>query len=122
MDVKIQYVIKIPTRDEFEFNYCAFTLAEIEARTLTHDESLVIAKRVFTGLHDKNGVEIYDGDILRTRNTSIFIVEWRSEFAGFYCTNHLAKNTVFQIGTAIYHESSEVIGNIHQNPELMEGK
>jgi len=122
----------VSTQREIEFRgYCDYKKQwEYGGFAKINDDVFIVAKCDFfkvtpesvgqyTGLKDKHGNKIFEGDILRTRNTSIFIVEWRSEFAGFYCTNYLAKNTVFQIGTDICHESSEVIGNVFDNPELL---
>lgn len=82
----------------------------------------------FTGLTDRNGVKIFEGDIIK----------WK-----YLCNDHLVYQVVYEKGTAgfvtrrnfnnrdgidCYSDSvfdddgdmSEVIGNIHDNPELLE--
>ena len=83
--------------------------------------------RQYTGLKDKNGTEIYDGDYIRysmrTINGSIYTHvcrvfqhesgTWRIE--GYHEDNHSyeTKGTVYAA-----HLICEVIGNIYENPEL----
>lgn len=65
----------------------------------------------FTGLHDKNGKEIYEGDILcwpkyeGKKNQIRWVVEWNNDRAGW--TDWSPRN------------EAEVIGNIYENPELL---
>lgn len=75
----------------------------------------------FTGLQDKNGKDIYEGDVIRyndgqkkvngefVENYSIFAVEYRK------CAFNIAMFT--EVTSSI-----EVIGNIHDNPELIAGQ
>jgi len=68
-----------------------------------------------TGLHDKNGKEIYEGDIFQDdEDGSCEYVEWDKEFGGWstqawYSVGEFAQNA----------ERLEVIGNIYENPELI---
>lgn len=71
----------------------------------------------FTGLLDRNGKEIYEGDIVSVRNKNrkneydIGVVEFGK--AAFRCPFLLGK----------YHSGQvEVIGNVHQNADLLEDK
>ena len=68
-----------------------------------------------TGLKDKNGKLIYEGDIIKT-SKGVANVEYDNTYAYFGLTNFL---TVFSFDNFI-NEEIEVIGNIYENPELLE--
>lgn len=67
----------------------------------------------YTGLTDKNGKKIFEGDIVKFSNKTyeIKFIEKYSRFAG---TNAHCVFASFLLNT------SEIIGNIHDNPELMD--
>ena len=72
----------------------------------------------FTGLTDKNGKKIFEGDIvdILTENEEIGVVEY--EDGGFLVS---ADGFCVDFHSNIYGTDLEVIGNIHDNPELLEG-
>lgn len=72
----------------------------------------------YTGLKDKNGKEIFEGDIVQekeTNSTFKFIVIYD------HCGYKLERGTTSKFHRSIVESSwLEVIGNIYENPELME--
>ncbi|EGO8565840.1 hypothetical protein LT312_001159 [Enterococcus faecalis] len=73
-----------------------------------------------TGLKDKNGVEIFEGDVLyyipfeMHINNSIIVFE-----KGSFCKKMLRNGKLTSV-KFIDSEEYEVIGNIHENPELLQ--
>jgi hypothetical protein len=65
----------------------------------------------FTGLHDKNGKEIYEGDIVKSGNFTDSVIYWRCGFG----------TGEGQDFTPLDQNVIEVIGNIYENPELLSG-
>jgi uncharacterized phage protein (TIGR01671 family) len=84
----------------------------------------------FIGLLDKQGVEIYEGDIMRTGQcvwdntgkSAILKVVYRApSFEGEIINGEQLSGMIVPIHTTI-HQHYEVIGNIYENPELLEVK
>lgn len=76
----------------------------------------------FTGLTDKNGKKIFEGDIVRCVNRNIdeddgnALIEWDKECSQF----EIAFNSFITDFTNIHSYELEVIGNMSDNPELLE--
>lgn len=76
----------------------------------------------FTGLKDKNGKEIYEGDLLihDGNRDCRFEVFYNPDIASFsICRHHYSNSQCGGFTPAINSPRLEVIGNIYENPELL---
>lgn len=72
----------------------------------------------FTGLKDKSGKEIYEGDIFKVEGFERpRIIKWNEKLARFDLYN-VWGDRLIDLSAEIEHY--EIIGNIYQNPELLE--
>jgi uncharacterized phage protein (TIGR01671 family) len=79
----------------------------------------------FTGLHDRNGKEIWEGDIVRQmfRKKPFQIIFYDGSFRGWSITDESPTPDMRGFHFDSFEaDGSEVNGNIYENPELLEGK
>lgn len=83
---------------------------------VTHHENTDLVVEFKTGLKDKNGKEIYDGDIMDDGN-HVCEIRWSEHFTAFEI---LSEYEDYESNVWFEAKYGEVIGNIHENPELLE--
>lgn len=101
------------------------------ACTENGDKPLSGAKQVweqYTGLKDKYGKEIYEGDIIQeeidfnskmTDGVFTYVVEWDSDTLcyGLRGNGNSIHDELWEVNASV-----EIVGNIHENPELLKGE
>lgn len=82
----------------------------------------------YTGLEDRNGKDIYEGDILKDTDENIVLVVWVNEwgmFGSLFNSEYIDYKNGKTLDESMFWtfpiecNAVEAIGNIHDNPELL---
>ncbi len=113
-ELKFRTLTQYDSGDEMEY----FTI--YDQPLFTEDEKKSLEIMQYTGLKDMNGKEIYEGDIIpvlmysgKYENYEIY---WNDKLAEFDAKNKGNRNWI----TSSVWKDCEIIGNKHENPELVE--
>lgn len=73
-----------------------------------------------TGLKDKNGKEVFVGDIIKCTRGCLHEVYLEKEYGGTYIGGMPAVYLKGLLSGYVWTEDEEIIGNVYENPELLE--
>lgn len=104
----------------------AYLRSEINNMCATGFRAIPETVGQYTGLKDKNGTRIFEGDILiyeydgEYDPDEKYLVAWDNDEAAFR-VNYYLKGEYIHYESITPHQYFEIIGNIYDNPELLKG-
>ena len=121
--------LKFRAWNESRKEYCySGSWDHLSAFFAVHEQVCIFEQ--FTGLHDKNGKDIYEGDILHGREEGdgettawadvYFQIIYDEKVAGFMAHEIGIKDSMWDEQICELSTAYEVIENIHENPELLQ--
>lgn len=118
---EMNYKVLVGNTDHNDKNYTCNSLLCVKGRIVEWRDAdeFDIKLMQFIGLKDKNGNEIYEGDILKYPHRGYkrtFLIEYGrlyNEIGKVVCNGFIVDDD---------YDNMIVIGNIYENPELLEGK
>lgn len=103
--------------DNVDYMSKPFTLYELQAGLIQIDSVCPVMQ--YTGFQDIKGNDIYEGDFIKKGDDKFVKCGIVSFIHG--CWMVASKNGDRYFNLHWYLSQAEVVGNIHQNPELLEG-
>lgn len=120
-EIKFRAKIKNPHVNKWVYGYLVSETYINEKNNLGYTPVRKETIGQYTGLHDKNGKKIYEGDIIEWTTLSgkkyRFSVEYSNKYAQYVSIN--TKDVSMEYEPLGDYENIEVIGNIYENSELL---
>ena len=114
-EIKFRYRLKDLKTERITIHF--LTIQELEEKTSKYFQGFQILSRdLYTGLKDKNGKEIYEGDIIKSERVWIRRIDWLG--AGLWAVDVGGTGKDVEL-THNSTKNFEVIGNIYENPQLL---
>ena len=116
-DKDLKRILKVKEID-FEYRIVTLEISELSIKKILFEDVELLQ---YTGLKDKNGKEVYEGDVFIHNNHKFEVVWDSTRFIGLD-NNRSGKGYCCYVDSHYKDGSSsiEVIGNIYENPELLE--
>lgn len=130
-----EWAFGVPAKDEHGEMVVIESIFELDEYDCRGTKCLYVDENTvgqYTGFTDKNGQKIFDGDIIRaitldTGEEQMAVVCFGNfidenngdDYIGFYIEFCGIKTTIPQLAMEEVKDHIEVIGNIHDNPELL---
>ncbi|MFL1998523.1 YopX family protein [Lysinibacillus irui] len=127
----MSYKVLVGNTDTTDENYTAHCIwvdsekvdYKREPGWMNFDELSDVVLMQYTGLKDKNGKEIYEGDVLHAQGYWDIHIVWDKENARFGILNTdwvVSQGYIPKIPNFELSNFYEIVGNIYENPELLE--
>ena len=118
-EIKFRYIFEDIKEDGRTLVTQIWNLNDVEINDIVYDTEVLIARNQYTGLKDKNDVEIYEGDIVKD-GSRFWEIEISPIYGIFFILSKGLYTRCYGDFASYLVDDFQVIGNIYENQELLE--